>query len=73
MVSKDMLSKIPTEYKDLFVNTLNGLLQEERQVIYERSRKNVEALKADKHIGFNEWSTDNEELKKEISFINKLY
>jgi TRAP-type C4-dicarboxylate transport system substrate-binding protein len=72
MISKDMISKIPSEYKDSFLSTLNELLNEERQVIYERSRRNLEALKSDNHIGFNQYDLSNKDLNEEIKYINSL-
>ncbi len=72
MVSKETISKIPEEYRNSFLSTLNELLNEERQVIYKRSKNNIEALKADGVIGFNEHLTSNEILEKEIKHINSL-
>lgn len=72
MLSKAMISKIPVEYQDLFVNKLNSLLREERQVIYDRSAKNLEALKNDGYIGLEEITTFEEELSEEILFANAL-
>lgn len=66
MLSKAMLSKIPTQYRDTFVTTLHQFLNEERHAIYEKARRNLEALMGDGHIGFNE------DLNKEILFINSL-
>lgn len=66
MVSKRMLSKIPAQYRQLFLDTLTEFLNEERHIIYAKARKNLEALSADEHIGLNEG------LNKEILFINSL-
>lgn len=72
MVSKDMISKIPLEYREAFLSKLEDLLNEERQVIYERASKNIQALKEDQHIGFNEWLSSCGELEKEIQEVNSL-
>ena len=72
MLSKDMLAKIPSQYKDVFLTTLNTLLQEERQVIYQRSEDNIKALKADKEISVNGHFTSDEDLNKEIKYITSL-
>lgn len=72
MVSKEAISRVPEEHRNSFLSTLNELLNEERQVIYERSKKNIAALKADGVIGFNEHPTSNEILEKEIKYINSL-
>jgi len=73
MISKNTLSKIPTEYRDIFLNTLNGLLIEERNVIYTRSMQNLNNLKKDPYLGINEISSGKPSLDEEVSFINSLY
>jgi TRAP-type C4-dicarboxylate transport system substrate-binding protein len=66
MLSKAMLSKIPTQYRDVFVTTLNQFLDEERQAIYDKAKRNVDALQADGIIGCNEG------LNQELQFITGL-
>lgn len=66
MLSKATLAKIPSQHKEMFLGTLTELLNEERHTIYEKARKNIEALKNDGIIGCNEG------LNKEILFVNGL-
>jgi TRAP-type C4-dicarboxylate transport system substrate-binding protein len=53
MMSKNTLSKIPTQYREVFLSTLVEFLNDERRIIYEKAKNNVEALKKDELIGYN--------------------
>jgi len=53
MMSKNAVSKIPSQYKEVFLSTLVEFLNDERRIIYEKAKRNIEALKKDEHIGYN--------------------
>jgi TRAP-type C4-dicarboxylate transport system substrate-binding protein len=85
LVSKTKLSKIPEEYREKFLSLLESLLDEERQVIYNRSDRNTVTLLEDQSLKVNLWGDDkkekyfknlrsegSEELNQEIDYILKL-
>lgn len=85
LVSKTKLSQIPEEFREKFLFELESLLDQEREVIYDRSEKNTSVLIEDPTLKVNLWGEDkrkeyfnrlrisgSEELNQEIEYILKL-
>jgi TRAP-type C4-dicarboxylate transport system substrate-binding protein len=83
MISKEMLNKLPAEYRDAFVSLLFDLLTEERQVIYRKSEANILKIREDKNLESIEWTVEMKDearhlitpvprLNDEIEFIQSL-